>query len=310
VCFICSILLISAQPPPTSPTSFPPIWYTWVVTSVIKSGVTKPLYDYGQLIAYDSVNQWSCRLGQQDLLTPTPNRPVDYCDYKAEMHYSIPYTTPNTTCSNSVVVTGNLSTVVYPAEYLAAAKYYGVDKVNQLNCNHFSAASILINGANLQMDVWTDTKTGYPCEISTIDLATTIITTWAFDGFNTILPPNSVNQCLVAKILCAESNWVCNAKPGTTDQLLINALSWVCGAGNLNCGPINPGGDHYLPNTPIDHANWAFNAYYLTWRTTQGPGACDFGGIAQIIPPANNTAVYKREAKDLFQIFSNSLTCD
>jgi len=305
--------LISAQPQPVPPSSFPPTWYTWVVTSVVKNGVSKPLYDYGQLIAYDSINQWSCRLNQQDLITPTPNRPVDYCDYKAEMHYNIPTTWSNTTCSSSIPIQGNLSTMNYPAEYLAAAKFLGVDKVSQLTCNHFSASNLPIGGANVQMDVWTDTRTGYPCEISVIDLTTTIITTWAFDGFSTIFPANSINQCLAAKILCAETNWVCNAKPGTTDQLLISALSWVCGSGNLDCSPINPGGAHYLPNTPTDHANWAFNAYYLLWRTSQGPGACDFGGIAQIIPPVNGTAsVYKKseEVMDLFQVFSNSLTCD
>jgi len=235
---------------------------------------------------------------------------VDYCDYKAEMHYTLPNTLSNTTCTGSTVIQGNLTMVTYPAEYLAAAKFLGVDKVNQLNCNHFSASNVLINGANLQLDVWTDQRTGYPCQISIIDLGTTIITTWAFDGFNTVFPPQSINQCMAAKIMCAEANWVCNAKPGTSDQQLINALSWVCGAGGLDCSPINPGGAHYIPNTPIDHANWAFNAYYLIYRTSQGPGACDFGGIAQIVPPSNNTAVYKREVKDIFQVFSNSLTCD
>jgi len=237
---------------------------------------------------------------------------VDYCDYKAENHYNLPSTASNATCGSTTVMTGNISSIPYPAEYLAVAKFLGVDKVNQLNCNHFLAPNILVNGENIQMDVWTAQLTGYPCQISITDLTTTIITTWAFDGFNTVFPSNSVNQCLAAKIMCAEANWVCNAKPGTSDSQLINALSWVCSSGGVNCAPINPGGDHYLPNTPIAHANWAFNAYYLIYRTVQGPEACDFGGIAQIIPPTTpvDEEKPKRGVRNFYQVFSNSLTCD
>jgi hypothetical protein len=313
ICFLC-ISAITAQPP-VPPTTFPPAWYTWVVTSVVKVGVSKPLYDYGQLVGYDSVNQWSCRLNQQNLLNPVSTRPVDYCDYKALNHYTLPNTLSNATCAGTTVLPSNITSIPYPAEYLAAAKFLGVDKVNQLNCNHFVAQNIMVDGKNIQMDVWTAQQTGFPCQISVTDLTATIITTWAFDGFNTVFPAQSVNQCLAAKIMCAEANWVCNAKPGTTDQQLINALSWVCGSGGLNCAPINPGGDHYLPNTPIDHANWAFNAYYLNYRTTQGPGACDFGGIAQIVPPASTERQNInhrgfRAQRNFYEMFSNSLTCD
>jgi len=311
--FIIFFLYFSLNNAQTPPTSFPPTWYTWVVTSVVKPGVSKPLYDYGQLIAYDSINQWSCRLNQQDLLNPNPNHPVDHCDYKAQSHYTLPSTASNVTCGGTTVAQGNLTSIPYPSQFLAAAKFIGIDKVNQLSCNHFVASNIVLDGDTLQMDVWTSTQTGYPCEISITDLTTKIVTTWAFDGFGTVFPSNSVNQCMAAKIMCAETNWVCNAKPGTSDQLLINALGWVCGSGGLNCAPINPGGDHYLPNTPIAHANWAFNAYYLSYRVVQGPGACDFGGIAQIVPPTNYTdVVYNspRAVRDVYQFFSNSLTCD
>jgi len=308
-----SVYAITAQNP-TPPTTFPATWYTWVVTSVTKSGVSKPLYDFGQLIAYDSVNQWSCRLNQQDLINANPNRPVDYCNYKGELHYSIPNTYSNVTCASSVATQGNLTSIPYPPEYLNAAKFFGVDKVNQLTCNHFVASGIMIAGETLQMDVWTDTKTNMPCQISVTDLSTTVVTTWAFDGFTIAIPPDSINQCLAAMILCAENNWVCNAMSSATDAQLIAALSWVCGAGGLNCGPINPGGSNYYPNTPQAHADWAFNAYYLLYRTTQGPAACNFGGIAQIVPPNSTVTIAPNKKRlvplDVYQVFSNSITCD
>jgi len=310
---LASICLISAQNP-VPPTSFPPTWYTWVVTSVVKMGGGKPLYDLGQLIAYDAVNQFSCRLNQQDLLTPVPQRPVDFCDYKMSAHYSLPNTLSNATCGGTVKTQGNLTAIPYPAAYLAAAKFFGVDKVNQLTCNHFVASSIVIDGDNIQMDVWTAVDTNLPCQISVTDFTTSIVTTWAFDGFNAVIPANSMNQCLAAKIMCAEANWVCNAIPGTTDQALINALGWVCGAGGLNCAPINPGGSNYLPNTPLAHANWAFNAYYDIYRTTQGPNACNFGGIGQIVPPSNTTTtpikMVEAPVRDVYSVFSDSITCD
>jgi len=39
-------------------------------------------------------------------------------------------------------------------------------------------------------------------------------------------------------------------------------LNYICGPANIDCSPINQGGDHYLPNDLISHANWAFNEYY------------------------------------------------
>jgi len=310
---VLAITCVYAQNP-TPPASFPPAWYTWVVTSVVKVGVDKPLYDVGQLIGYDSINKWSCRLNQQDLLTPKPNRPVDYCDYSGGKHYSMLSTLPNATCSSSVATQGTLTSIPFPAEYLAAAKFIGVDKVNQDTCNHFVATPIMVNGTNIQMDVWTDTKTNYPCQISITQLSTQIITTWAFDGFGTVFPPDSVNQCLATKIMCAEPNWVCWPKSGITDQQLISALGWVCDPSHLDCTPINPGGAHYLPNTPTDHAKWAFTAYYDLHRTVQGPAACDFGGIAQIVPPATARLSPKKVLDvgqdDFFAVFSNNLTCE
>jgi len=315
--FLSVIVVINAQIP-VPPPAFPANWYTWVVTSVVKSGVSKPQYDYGQLIGYNVQNQWSCRLNQQDLLTPKPTRPVDFCDFQAEQHYFLPSNAPNAVCGSTTPIVGNLSVVTYPAEYLAAAKFFGVDKVNQLMCNHFVASSIIINGVTYQMDVWTDQNTNLPCQISATDLGAQVVTNWAFDGFGTVFPNDSVNQCLAAKIMCAQSNWVCNVVPGTPDSSIIAALSWVCGSGGLNCAPINPGGDHYIPNTPVDHGNWAFNQYYLQYRTVQGPNACAFGGIAHIIPPPpstyqadNDEEIEKNPGiEGLFAMFSNNLTCD
>jgi len=133
------------------------------------------------------------------------------------------------------------------------------------------------------MDVWTTTGAGYPCQISISTAGTNRHTTWAFDGFHEEIPAEALNQCSIAKILCAQSDWVCHAKATATDANLGNALSWVCGAGGVDCTPITPGGDHYIPNTLKDHCNWAFNTYFYLHRMQGGMAACDFGATAELV---------------------------
>jgi len=312
ICLLLALLVASfAQPIPPPPTTWPGTWYTWVVTSVVKVGVDKPLLVSGQLISYDTIGQFACRYLQQNLLTPVPSRPLDVCDYGAGLHYMMNDIIINSTCVGTSPLEGKLAQIVYPAEYLAAARFLGVDKVAQKDCNHFVAMSIVIDGENVQMDVWTAVDTSYPCQISVTDLVTRVVTTWAFDGFAGSIPPAAAAQCSAAKIMCAEEKWVCNPKPNTDPAQLGAALTWVCDPAHLDCSPINPGGPHYIPNTLLDHCTWAFNAYYRLHRTTQGVSACDFGGIGNIIPPPTNGSVLASSNRATFnQVFSNNIVCD
>jgi len=308
---VALILIANTAGQPVAPKVWPGTWYTWVVTSVVKVGVDKPLYNVGQLISYDTLNQVACRYSQQNLLTPVPNRPLDVCDYTAGVHYMMDDTTTNSTCLGTSQIQGNLAQIVYPPEYLAVAKFLGVDKVAQKDCNHFVGMGIVIDGENVQMDVWTATDTSYPCQISVTDLVTRVITTWAFDGFSGVIPPVALGQCSAAKIMCAEEKWVCNSKPGADPAKLQSAIEWVCDPTHLDCSPINPGGPHYIPNTLVDHCNWAFNAYYRLHRASQGVSACDFGGIAAVIPPANATVPAKPfSVTSIMQVLSNNIVCD
>jgi len=310
ICVLVALILIANTAGQVPPKVWPGTWYTWVVTSVVV-GTDKPNYNYGQLIAYDTLNQVACRASQQNLLTPAPARPLDVCDFTAGIHYMMDDTNTNSTCKGISQIQGSLAQIVYPPEYLAVARFLGVDKVAQKDCNHFSAQGIVVDGDNLQMDVWTATDTSFPCQISVTELVTPrVVTTWAFDGFTNIIPPLGLGQCSAAKIMCAEENWVCNSKPGADPAKLQSAIAWVCDPTHLDCSPINPGGPHYIPNTLVDHCNWAFNAYYRLHRTSQGVAACDFGGIAAVIPPANSTHAKSLSVMSLNKVLSNNIVCD
>jgi hypothetical protein len=75
----------------------------------------------------------------------------------------------------------------------------------------------------------------------------------------------------------------CTCIDGAQDDEVSGALGWVCGAGGVDCGPINPGGSHFEPNTVVSHADYAFNQF---WAAQQGHGydPCFFNGIARLTP--------------------------
>jgi len=135
------------------------------------------------------------------------------------------------------------------------------------------------------MDVWVDMVRGLPCQISTLDLKSQTIITWAFDGFDINIPHQAIAQCSIPKIMCAQSNWLCHAKRNDEQGALQTAIGWVCGQGGVNCAPINPGGDHFYPDTLLDHCDWAFNQYFLAHRYNQGIDACNFNNLAELVPP-------------------------
>ncbi|RHN42575.1 putative X8 domain-containing protein [Medicago truncatula] len=88
-------------------------------------------------------------------------------------------------------------------------------------------------------------------------------------------------------IVGGKKTWCVSRSEAGTQQLL-DALNYACGAG-ADCGPIQPGGSCYYPNTLQNHASYAFNSYYQKAR-----GSCDFVGSAHIVfnDPSFGQCVY------------------
>ena len=75
----------------------------------------------------------------------------------------------------------------------------------------------------------------------------------------------------------------CSTLPSATDQDLVSALGWVCGAGKVDCAAINAGGSHYLPNDAKHHADYAFTEFYHA-HEADGYDTCFFGSNAFVDP--------------------------
>jgi len=212
------------------------------------------------------------------------------CDYINGFHWGM----ETTNCTGINSINGTLATLTWPSSFISAAKFIGYDKVASQICTHFSAIDISIDGRNqLLLDVWTDENSGYPCEISLNDQLSNLIITWAFDGFSDLIPPEAY-QCTAPKIVCTQSNDICQAKRGLDPDLLGAQLQWVCQPNRVDCTPINPYGDHFQPNNVEAHCNWAFNTYYQANKYLEGSYACDFNGVAQLIKPTTSTTQWMK----------------
>ncbi|KAI3415086.1 Glucan endo-1, partial [Psidium guajava] len=83
----------------------------------------------------------------------------------------------------------------------------------------------------------------------------------------------------------------CVPKSGVSDAQLQAALDYACSQ-NIDCGPIQPGGACFEPNTVASHAAFAMNLYYQ--NSAKNPWNCDFSQTAALTTnnPSYNGCVY------------------
>jgi len=106
---------------------------------------------------------------------------------------------------------------------------------------------------------------------------------WAINAWYMAHPINPTQSCNfgnTAKLMCA--NCSCELFSNATQQGMQNALDYICS--NMDCTPIEPGGQFYQPNTLPAHTAWGVNAWWEAHIWTVE--ACNFGGIAYLTPPA------------------------
>ncbi|QCE16814.1 histidine kinase 2/3/4 [Vigna unguiculata] len=86
------------------------------------------------------------------------------------------------------------------------------------------------------------------------------------------------------------SGW-CVPKAGVSDNQLQANIDYACSQG-IDCGPIQPGGACFEPNTVASHAAFAMNLYYQTSAKNQWN--CDFSQSATLTSqnPSYNACTY------------------
>ena len=85
---------------------------------------------------------------------------------------------------------------------------------------------------------------------------------------------------VILMVRATEGTSWCVARSNLSESLVQSGLDYVCRSGAY-CGPINPGGRCYLPNTLQYHASYAFNSYYQS--KSMGPGSCGFSPAAAVV---------------------------
>ncbi|KAJ6896614.1 glucan endo-1,3-beta-glucosidase 7-like [Populus alba x Populus x berolinensis] len=88
----------------------------------------------------------------------------------------------------------------------------------------------------------------------------------------------------------ATAGW-CVPKTGASDAQLQASLDYACGQG-VDCGPIQPGGACFIPDTLASHAAYAINLYYQA--SAKNPWNCDFSETAALTSknPSYNGCTY------------------
>ncbi|KAK6149649.1 hypothetical protein DH2020_017174 [Rehmannia glutinosa] len=87
----------------------------------------------------------------------------------------------------------------------------------------------------------------------------------------------------------AQFEGYCIADEQTPEDELVAAMKWACGNG-ADCRLIEEKQPCYLPNTPKDHASYAFNSYYQNMK--HKGGSCYFNAAAVLtaLNPSKKTS--------------------
>jgi hypothetical protein len=251
-------------------------------------------------MAYDPPRNFACRYFQQNLSNLTASRGADMCDHMIGMHFGIVTQSTGSQCTvNTPINIGGLPHVEWPISFIEKATFIGIDKINDVLCNQFHSDDIIIDGKLYLFDIWTSVDHDYPCKIYAWEKATTIHSSWAFNGF-TDKVGDLPEECSSPQLICTKNDWICIARPGIDNDFLGMQLRWVCDPDRLDCSSINPNGPNYLPNTVQNHCNWAFNSYYLKNRGTMGLAACAFNGTALLVPPQDPPQDQMMKSSTLF----------
>ncbi|KAK7341488.1 hypothetical protein VNO80_24419 [Phaseolus coccineus] len=92
-----------------------------------------------------------------------------------------------------------------------------------------------------------------------------------------------------------ETQW-CIPKVEVSEAQLQTNVDYICGSQVIDCGPIQPGGACYEPNTVLSHAAFAMNLYYQ--KVGRNPWNCDFSQTAMLTSqnPSYSACVYPGES--------------
>lgn len=104
-------------------------------------------------------------------------------------------------------------------------------------------------------------------------------------------PPSTSPNAPVTPAPKTATQW-CIPKGGVSDEQLQANLDYACSREGMDCGPIQPGGACYDPNTVASHAAFAMNLYYQKFG--RNPWNCDFSQTASLTSqnPSYNGCTY------------------
>jgi hypothetical protein len=274
----------SAPIPPSS-------YYTWAVVSNSTQTGQQPMtevWSIGQLVAVDSSQNVSCRFAIQDLYPtqkPYTSTVVANFTSREELSLVVNQNGAESNCSSSTVSTnliGYTWWIVPSPDILGLMAFDGYELVDRINTSAWTTAyrsdgQIIMLKWNVA--VGSNVPMLYTNQTQFVGANRTTTLTTAFEGFKEF-GGGFPSQCFISASDCEDAPKVCVANRAVSPDEVQAALSWVCG--QENCTAINPGGDHFYPNILYPHADYAFDEWYQTHRTS--PSGCSFNGAAYLVP--------------------------
>lgn len=295
-------------PPPIPALQWPTTFHAWIVVSIVDSEHNQTIIlNRGENIAFDMVDNYTCRYMQQNLTERgASKRATDFCDYDQGLHFQIKDDADqDTPCTlRKAIDPPAMVPFTWPSSFFHSdsLEYLGLDKVADWYCNHWLNLDVDLDGQTIQLDVWTrNDSTQYPCQMSAHEQDSGLHINWAFVAFSPTIP-QTAKRCTAPRVICDEKTWVCRPVLGINDTDYYSmALHYACeNPEDFSCAPINPGGKFYEPNDLMAHCTWAFQAYFEKYKMLLGEDACMYG-VAELVKPSVNgepEEIYRRLRHD------------